>query len=38
MLAGCFQCISAEVFDVASEYETAAGRAVLSLDAQMGDL
>jgi NAD(P)H dehydrogenase (quinone) len=38
MLAGCFQCIAAGVFDVGSEYEIAAGRGVRSLEEQMGDL
>lgn len=35
MLAGCFQCIAAGVFDVSSEYELAAGRRARSLAEQL---
>ncbi|MGK0498428.1 MAG: NAD(P)H dehydrogenase (quinone) [Oceanicoccus sp.] len=35
MLAGCFQCIENNVFDVASDYLAATGREPISLDEQM---
>jgi NAD(P)H dehydrogenase (quinone) len=38
MLAGCFQCIANNVFDVGSDYRTAAGREPLSLEQQMRSL
>jgi len=38
MLAGCFQCIAAGVFDVPSEYEVAAGREPRSLQQQLREL
>jgi NAD(P)H dehydrogenase (quinone) len=38
MLAGCFQCIANNVFDVDSDYRTATGREPLSLEQQMCSL
>ncbi|MGI9308392.1 MAG: NAD(P)H-binding protein [Gammaproteobacteria bacterium] len=35
MLAGCYQCIREGAFDVPSDFETAAGRAVLPIRTQM---
>jgi NAD(P)H dehydrogenase (quinone) len=38
MLAGCFQCIANNVFDVRSDYRVATGREPLALEQQMASL